>query len=43
MKMHVMLFKGVQYMHLQTKNICLKTYMKIRVGEKVYRNTHNIV
>ena len=30
-------------MHLKTENYCLKTCVKIRVGEKVCRNTCNIV
>ena len=29
----------VWYMCLKTENCCLETFMKIRVGEKVYENT----
>ena len=35
--------QGVWYMHLKIENRCLKTYVKIRVDEKVYENTCNIV
>ena len=27
-------------MHLKTENMCLKTRVKIRVGEKIYENTY---
>ena len=30
-------------MHLKTKNMCLKTCVEIRVGEKVCENTCNVV
>ena len=30
---------SVWYMCLKTENCCLKTFVEIRVGEKVYRNT----
>ena len=34
---------GVWYMYLKTENICLKTCVEIRVGEKVCENTYNVV
>ena len=34
---------GVWYMHLKTKNMCLKICMEIPVSEKMYKNTCNIV
>ena len=33
----------VWYMCLKTENCCLKTFVKIRVREKVCRNTCNVV
>ena len=30
-------------MHLKIENCCLKTCVKIRVGEKMYENTCNVV
>ena len=30
-------------MYLKTKNMCLKTCMEIRMDEKVYENTYNII
>ena len=33
----------VWYMCLKTENFYLKTFMKIRMGEKVYKNEWNIV
>ena len=33
----------VWYMCLKTKNYYFKTFVKIRVGEKIYRNTCNVV
>ena len=33
----------VWYMCLKTENCCLKIFVKIRVGEKVYWNTWNVV
>ena len=30
-------------MHLKTENMCLKTCMELRVGEKVYGNMYNAV
>ena len=30
-------------MCLKTENCCLKIFMKIRVGEKVYKNMCNVV
>ena len=35
--------KGVWYMHLKIENICLKTCVKIYVGEKVCKNMCNVV
>ena len=34
---------GVWYIHLKIENCCLKTCVKIRVGEKVCGSTYNIV
>ena len=33
----------VWYMCLKTKNCCLKTFVEIHVGEKVYGNIRNVV
>ena len=35
--------KGVWYMHLKIEKMCLKTCMKIRMSEKMCKNTCNIV
>ena len=35
--------RSVWYMHLKTENKCLKTYVEIHVGEKVYENRCNII
>ena len=35
--------KSVWYMYLKIKNMCLKTYIKICVEEKIYKNLYNIV
>ena len=37
------LLGNVWYVCLKTENCCLKTFMKIRVGEKVYWNAWNVV
>ena len=34
---------AVWYMCLKTENCCLKTFVEIRVGEKVYENAWNVV
>ena len=33
----------VWYMCLKTENYCLKIFMKLHVGEKVCRNTYNVI
>ena len=33
----------IWYICLKTENYYLKTFMKIRVGEKIYKNTWNII
>ena len=33
----------IWYMRLKTENCCLKTFVEIHVGEKVCRNTCNVV
>ena len=35
--------RAVWYMCLKTENCCLKTFIKIRISEKVYWNAWNIV
>ena len=37
------LLGSVWYMYLKIKNCCLKIFLKIYVGEKVYENRWNIV
>ena len=36
-------FRACLYMCLKTENCCLKTFLKIRVGEKVCKNTCNVI
>ena len=33
----------VWYVCLKTENCCLKTFVEIRVGEKIYKNTCNVI
>ena len=39
----IIVLEGVWYMHLKTKNMCLKTCVEIRVCEKVCGHTCNVV
>ena len=36
-------FGSVWYICLKTENCYLKTFVEIRVGEKMYENTYNVV